>query len=386
MHPAIDRAQLVSRILEQFDAGCPDAEAGAHYEPASAYCDPARFEAELEQLFRRGPVVVALSGEVRGAGDYKTLEVAGVPIMIIRGNDGVLRGFRNACAHRGAQVLTEPAGCGIRRMSCPYHGWTYRQDGTLANVPFREAFPDLDQNRTALTAIQVHERSGFVFVVLDPEVQIDINDFLGDVADQLDSLNTPAFIAATPDAVTLKTNWKLSVDTFGESYHFPYVHTDTLLPIVKRNTMATDYFGPHLREVFGLRNIDQISADREKWSEAVFGLHMYPIWILFPNVVIAAADGAMQVFVTYPGASVGECHVVHLKGFDPKLPEDQRQALEFFFDHNWSNVVQVQDFPIAQNIYRSLTVGSRPTMTFGTIEGPLHHLHKHYDKALSDAE
>ncbi|HEX9833981.1 MAG TPA: aromatic ring-hydroxylating dioxygenase subunit alpha [Mycobacterium sp.] len=343
-----------------------------------------RFSKELDLIFRRAPVMVCLSGELAQPGDYKTMDLAGVPSAILRGTDGVVRGFRNACAHRGAQVLTEPTGCGVRRMSCPYHGWSYDLAGKLVGVPFKRAFPDVDMSRSGLTPIQVHERCGMVFVVIENEKHVDIDDFLGEVACQFDSLNTSRFVAAKPDSVTLETNWKLSVDTFGESYHFPYVHSDTLMPIVKRNTMATDDYGPHLREVFGLNNIDEISDDRAGWADAVFGQHMYPIWIIFPNVVVAAADGAMQLFVTYPGRTVGECEVVHMKGFDPELSDDQRNAYEFFFDHNWRNVVQVQDFPIAQNVYRSLVVGSRPTMTFGTIEGPLHHLHKHYDKILSE--
>lgn len=386
MSIAIDRVELVRRILDQFEAGSPDAEATAHYEPAAAYTDPARFDAEVEQLFRRAPVMIGLSGELKAAGDYKTMELGGVPILVIRGKDGVVRGFRNACAHRGAQVLTEPKGCGIRRISCPYHGWTYDHEGKLVGVPFKNAFPDLDQAKSSLTPIQVFERIGMIFVVIDADVAVNIDAFLGEeLLAQFDSLNTKKFIAAEPNTITLQTNWKLSVDTFGENYHFPYVHTDTLLPIVKGNTMTTDYYGPHLREVFGLKNIDEIAEDRTRWGDAVFGVHMYPIYIIFPNVVVAAADGAMQLFVTYPGRTPGECDVVHMKGFDPDLPEDQRAGLEFFFDYNWNNVVQVQDFPIAEKIYRSLIVGSRPTMTFGTIEGPLHHLHKHYDKALSEA-
>jgi phenylpropionate dioxygenase-like ring-hydroxylating dioxygenase large terminal subunit len=234
-----------------------------------------------------------------------------------------------------------------------------------------------------LSPIQVDERWGLIFTVVDADEPYDIDEFLGDLGPQLNEFGCAHFVASEPDSAHLKTNWKLAVDTFGESYHFPYVHTDTLMPIVKRNTMATDYYGPHLREVFGLQNIDQIADDELKWRDAQFGIHMYPIYIVFPNTVIAIADGAMQLFVTYPGRTVGECEVVHLKGFDPSLPPDQRNGLEYFFDYNWINVVQPQDFPIAVGIFEALSAGSRPHVTFGRQEGPLHHLHKHYDKAIS---
>ncbi len=385
MTTAIDRAQLVELILKQYEARRPDSEAGPHFEPATAYTDPGRFAKEVELIFVKAPVLVALSGELAQPSSYKMLELAGVPLVLLRSTDGVLRGFRNACSHRGAPLLTEPAGCGIRRLSCPCHGWSYDLSGRLVGVPLRRAFPDLDLSRSGLTPVQVYERCGMVFVVIENHEPCDIDGFLGEIAVQFDSLNTSTFVASDPDSLTLQTNWKLAVDTFGENYHFPYVHGDTLMPIVKGNTMATDYYGPHLREVFGLNNIDEISDDRARWASAVFGQHLYPIWIIFPNAAIAAADGAMQLFVTYPGPTVGQCEVVHMKAFDPVLPDELQSAYEFFFDHNWRNVVQVQDFPIAKNIYRSLVVGGRPTMTFGTIDGPLHHLHKHYDKCLSEA-
>ena len=92
--------------------------------PAAEYTDPARFQRELERVWKRTPLVLALSCELREPGDFRALEVAGVPVLLARGADGAPRAFVNSCAHRGAQIALEPSG-NVRRFVCPYHAWSY---------------------------------------------------------------------------------------------------------------------------------------------------------------------------------------------------------------------------------------------------------------------
>src|ERR1700733_12024148 len=92
--------------------------------PASNFYDPARFETEVDRIFKRLPLMLAASAEIPNPGDYKTIEAVGVPILIVRGKDGVVRAFINSCVHRGANVATAERG-NARLFMCPYHGWTY---------------------------------------------------------------------------------------------------------------------------------------------------------------------------------------------------------------------------------------------------------------------
>ena len=106
--------------------------------PASMYTDPRRFHDELTKLFRRVPLMLAASCELRNTGDYKTMEVAGVPILLTRDRSGVAHALLNVCTHRGAPVAS---GVGnAARFVCPYHGWTYANDGALAAVASAKDF------------------------------------------------------------------------------------------------------------------------------------------------------------------------------------------------------------------------------------------------------
>src|SRR6188508_2627493 len=135
--------ELAQRLLANVDADTSDLAAAPMKVPASAYRDPARWQLEMEHVFRRSPLVVALSCDITNPGDYSATEIAGRPIVVMRGDDGVARTFLNICRHRGAAVFDDGCGHG-RRFACPYHAWTYDPNGRLVGVPGRETFGDLD--------------------------------------------------------------------------------------------------------------------------------------------------------------------------------------------------------------------------------------------------
>ena len=96
------------------------------------YTSPERFKAEKRRIFQRVPLVLAASCEIPKAGDFKTLDLAGIPVLLARDRQGTAHALLNACTHRGAAVAS---GCGsAARFTCPYHGWTFAQDGALLGV------------------------------------------------------------------------------------------------------------------------------------------------------------------------------------------------------------------------------------------------------------
>jgi phenylpropionate dioxygenase-like ring-hydroxylating dioxygenase large terminal subunit len=134
---------------------------------ASRYVSEEFFAAEMARLFRRLPLLLAPSCEIPKAGDFKTMDVAGVPILLVRGSDGAARAFINACSHRGANVATEPCGNG-RRFTCPYHGWTYDEAGRLVAIAAAGDFGDIDRSALGLKRLPAAERAGLIFGILDP--------------------------------------------------------------------------------------------------------------------------------------------------------------------------------------------------------------------------
>src|ERR1700761_5698822 len=159
-----ERQVELLRRLKGLDLHTPWPLAGrTHRNPASAYVDPARFEAEKRVLFRRRPQMLGLSCELAQPGEQMTANLGGVPILIVRQADGSLKGFVNACRHRGAPVASAD-GAARPRISCPYHGWVYDLDGSLVARPYAEvAFADAPKADCGLKSVFVAEGYGLIF-------------------------------------------------------------------------------------------------------------------------------------------------------------------------------------------------------------------------------
>ena len=102
-----------------------------------------QFARERELFFRRGPLFVGLSCLLPRAGDYMTHDYAGVPMLLLRHEDGNLRAFLNVCRHRGARVA-DGSGHGVKRFLCPYHAWAYATDGRLIVRPDERSFAEIE--------------------------------------------------------------------------------------------------------------------------------------------------------------------------------------------------------------------------------------------------
>ena len=103
--------------------------------PASLYTSPEVLRLEQEGLFAKMWLCVGREADIPTAGDYFTHQIGGESVIVVRGGDGAVRAFYNVCRHRGARLLDAACGKGLSRVVCPYHAWTYRLDGTLAQVP-----------------------------------------------------------------------------------------------------------------------------------------------------------------------------------------------------------------------------------------------------------
>ena len=105
------------------------------------YCNPEVFDLEMERLWHRAWVYVGHASQVPNAGDYYTANVGREPVIMVRGGDGKVRVLMNRCAHKGAKLLSAAKGaCPGGILRCPYHGWTYRLDGSVRTIPLREGY------------------------------------------------------------------------------------------------------------------------------------------------------------------------------------------------------------------------------------------------------
>ena len=161
--------------IERYRPELPLAEACTP--PASWYIDPRFLDLELETTFARSWQYACRLDQVSAPGQFVTLELAGEPLLVVRGNDGVLRGFFNVCRHHAAAVMTEAAGC-VKRLRCPYHGWTYTLEGTLKAAPAFEGVQNFDSAANSLVPVTTAAWENWVFVRIAPEGP-SLEEFLG---------------------------------------------------------------------------------------------------------------------------------------------------------------------------------------------------------------
>ncbi len=353
---------------------------------AALYTDPERFDREKRLIFRRLPIMLAASCELSATGEYKTMDVAGVPVLLVRGADGSARAFLNVCTHRGA-VLAE--GCGTAaRFGCPYHGWVYDRDGALVGVSSRSDFGEIDSAAMGLRPFPVLEKGGLIWAVLDPDSALDIGAFLAGFGDQLEGFGLETWHHVNT-SVLKGANWKLAFDAHLEFYHLPVLHRNTFGPV---SSKAQYHFsGPHQRltrperpeegarenaALFGLENVSE-----SEWPTETL---MMGEWIVFPHVSINTFyKGGRGVLISqiFPGDAVDESYTVQAF-FMAEPPDDEARAEADALCEFLVHVVRDEDLATSFKQQRALESGLVRSVWFGRNESGGQHFHRWIEQIL----
>ena len=191
--------------------------------PGWVYHDPGYFRVEMERLIRPAWQIVCHANDIREAGEWRTLEILGESILVIRGGDGAIRAFANVCRHRGSRLVDGEAGC-AKRLTCPYHAWTYASDGRLVAVPSREDYPGLDPAGLGLIPVELEAWHGFLFVRLEgggPSVAEMMAPYESEAAPyRMAELEAIGRITVRPRDV----NWKNVADNYSDGLHIKVAH------------------------------------------------------------------------------------------------------------------------------------------------------------------
>ena len=168
--------------------------------------------------------MVGRADQLREPGRYVTGEIAGEPVLLVRGADGILRGFFNVCRHHAAVVMTEPEGKD-ENLRCPYHGWTYDLTGSLVHTPEFAGVANFDRSANGLVPVKIAEWQGWVFAILEAGAPM-LEDFLGnELGEQFSRLNLERLRWFERRHYTLNCNWKVFVDNYLDGgYHVPHIH------------------------------------------------------------------------------------------------------------------------------------------------------------------
>ena len=173
--------------------------------PPSAYTASEVAADEIDQIFRRHWIGLGRADRVKNPGDFEAIDIAGIPIIVVRDSGGVLHAHANTCRHRGAPLKTGSGHC--KRLVCPFHAWTYTLDGTLIGAPSMEKAPDFDKANFPLISFRAEERDGFIFVCMD-DATPDIDTWLGDFPEIHQPWNLSGHVSTYRTEFEVACNWK----------------------------------------------------------------------------------------------------------------------------------------------------------------------------------
>jgi phenylpropionate dioxygenase-like ring-hydroxylating dioxygenase large terminal subunit len=374
---------LVRRLLDHIEAGTTDLADSLLEVPAGAYTSPEHHDAELAVLFLDQPLVLCLSGALPRPGSFRTVDLCGTPLLLTRDNDGRVHALANVCRHRGVRVAD---GAGdARRFTCPFHAWTYDLEGSLVGMPVADAFDELCREEKGLVALPVDEGYGLVVGRLRPGAPVDVDEFLGPgLSDELAMLD---FAGWEPHGEThvhaVGANWKVTLDTFRENYHFDHLHRTTLAGYAYGGVLTFDAFGRHLRNCSALRSIDVLRGRPEdEWDDAA--QHFSYQYSLFPNTCLTFDARHAELWQILP-VGVDRSEVLHTAYLKPGLsPEEHARAVDMA---PWicAEVVDGEDFWVAGRTEPGIRTGLLDTVVFGRNEPAPQHLHRGFLDALAAA-
>ena len=367
-------AELLDHILNHIDNGTTDLGDEDWFEPVENYTSPLRFDAE-RRLMRRLPIPFCPVAALPSAGSYVARASAGVPLVVVRGLDGSIRAFRNACRHRGMQ-LADGSGC-TKIFRCNYHGWAYRLDGRLEYVPHEHVFPDLDKNSNGLVPVhEVEIRSGLVFITQDEPIGLGALDSLPDL------LTENQVLFDSSESVE-DINWKLTAEGTLEGYHIKPTHPESFYPYGYDNLNVIETQGPNSRVCFPFRRIEKLrDAPRENLSldRMVTLVHR-----IFPFTSINQLSQHCHVSFAEP-ESATRTRYFNYKFTLPKpngsaATEEElaRAKKDAAFLSDTGNQ---EDAKVVSDIQAAMSSGANTHYRFGRFESAIHHLHSNLARYL----
>jgi phenylpropionate dioxygenase-like ring-hydroxylating dioxygenase large terminal subunit len=328
--------------------------------PAWVYDHPEMTRLEYERILKPSWQIACHVSQIRGAGDYVTFELGPDSVIVLREGNGGIRALRNVCRHRGTRLL-EGAGRCHGRITCPYHGWTYRYDGSLLATPARESFPALDLREHSLAAVPVEEALGFVWVCLGANPPAPPSAVWAPLLDELAPYRFEELVPTQPLYLDeWAVDWKIAMDNYLESYHVPIGH-----PGLNR------LFTPDYEDQRGVPGIARgISWMREapssRWSERVYQKHVAAVtaphlpeaqrrsWRFYsclPNLGIDIMPEQIDFFQVLPRGP-GRCVI---RGAAFGLPDERREMRLIRWLGNRINMqVNAEDRLLCERLQRGL--------------------------------
>jgi phenylpropionate dioxygenase-like ring-hydroxylating dioxygenase large terminal subunit len=274
--------------------------------------------------------------------------------------------------------------------SCPFHAWTYSGKGDLVAIPKEEHLGPIDKSCNGLVELSAEEKHGLLWVHPKPGADFDLTELLGELGDELDSWQYGELQFGAIDTYQTPMNWKLAIDTFGETYHFNVLHKNTLANVLYANVQCYDTYKRNHRMLLCAREIDRFRDLPETDWDILKATT--PVYYLFPNIQLIPSgripglpndtlSGATLVRV-YPKAGNPHESFSQISFYtNPAISEEMRMGMTERLA-GFSEVIRDEDYVAAAASHEGACSGARDYFLFGRNEPALHHYHNTYNEIL----
>jgi phenylpropionate dioxygenase-like ring-hydroxylating dioxygenase large terminal subunit len=378
-----EQIALLKRLLHFVDTKTTATADAPYRNPVSTYLSAEQLAREQTVFFRQRPLMMGFGTEWAKPGDYRTDDLSGVPILIVRGRDGVMRGFLNVCRHRGAKVVD---GCGsAKAFACAYHAWSYDLAGRVTHIPDERSFPGIKAERPSLTPLPLCEKHGLVWVIPTPAADgattFDIDPWLGGLGPEFAAYGFGAWVHYDTRVLHQKMNWKLAVDTFHEGYHIGALHRDTIAPLFV-NAVDFSAYGPNLRMSIARSKIVRLKSQPENEWDAIWNTAL--VYTMVPNAVFVVNGDHVELWRMFPAENRPDRCVMTLSFYIPKpaASEDERRHWDANVDLT-IRTVEKEDFPVGEGIQAGFASGAQTHTVFGRNEPAMIHYHRSLAQELA---
>ena len=364
---------LVKRALDHYQNKTTDQASDVMSNSIDAYVDEDRYQKEVDRIFKRLPLALCLSSELPKENTHRAMNVIDTPVLITRGKDNKVRAFLNVCRHRGSKICEEGNG-EKRNFICPYHAWTYDHEGKLIGMYGEKTFGDIKKEDFGLIELMCSERSGLVWVMLNPEENFNIDKWLGDFALELDTLNLENWHIHEQREID-GPGWKVALDGYLEAYHHNQLHGDTVGKHTVGNLLVLDTYGPHQRLTFGRKTLkDLIDKPEAEWESPQENIRL--IHSGFPNLSISGVLGdhclVSQIFPTSsPNRTITRQTILSAK--KPETDKELQNTNEF--SEMVRQAVVDEDYKIGLEIQSNISHMGSNDFIYGKNEPAVQNYH-----------
>jgi len=376
------QVELARTLLAQLAAKEPLRRDIVGSAPAAAYTSVEHLDRELDAVLSRWPQLLALSTDLPAPGSFVVRDTPAMSVLLSRDVDGVVHALANVCRHRGARVA-EGRGS-ARRFTCPYHAWSYGLTGSLAAIPDRESFPDVELG-CGLPRLPVVEGQGMIWAIPRLDARTfdaeGLQSSLGAIGDDLEAHDLAQYGHWRTHRFELDLNWKLVLDTFLEPYHFASLHRNTVGPIFVSNLCTADRVGNHVREVLPRSSLVGFSELPEAQWDLV--AHSAIVYVLFPAVVLVVQVDHIEVWRVQPRPGEPGRSICDL---DFYVPGPRSERADAHWERNWQLTIDTvlrEDFHAMAGVQANLASGALDRLTFGRNEPALALFHDALDDAMA---